>query len=216
MQTQTTAPGTGRLDRPVPGGTVPRTVPAEWTAAAGAGSGFGCAAPPAADPVAGGRVSIRPVAAADAAELRRFLACLSAETVHRRFFTGIGMIGERLLESLLRPGDGGAALVALHDGRIVAHAMYAPMPAGDHTADLGVVVADEWQRHGLGPRLINALLALAEARGVRTIGFSVLLGNRPANKLATRSWPQAPPVAEQGLYEYRIPLAAAGTEPAAP
>jgi GNAT superfamily N-acetyltransferase len=213
MQTQTAVSGTARLDRPVPDSPVPHTVPADWAAAAGTGSG--CASPPGADAAAHGRVSIRPASGSDAAELRRFLAGLSAHTVHSRFFTGLGMIGERLLNRLLRPGDG-ETLLALHDGRIIAHGMYAAMPGCDGTADIGVVVADGWQRQGLGPRLVADLLARAEARGVRAIGFSVLMENRPANRLATRSWPQAPPVVAHGVYEYRIPLAGTGTAGASP
>jgi acetyltransferase len=153
-----------------------------------------------------GDVSIRPAAGADADMLRRFLADLSAQTAYRRFFTGLGPVPSRLLARLLPQDDQQEALVAVHDGEIVAHAICARLPGRDDVGELAVVVADAWQRRGLGPRLVDAVLAAARCHGVRSIGFTVLADNRPANRLALRRWPQAHPVLEEGVYEYRVPL----------
>jgi RimJ/RimL family protein N-acetyltransferase len=83
--------------------------------------------------------------------------------------------------------------------------MYTVTPDG--VAELAVVVADAWQRNGIGPRLVRSLLDHAEARGLREARFTVLAGNLPANRLAARVWPHAAPVMDHGVYEYRVPLA---------
>src|SRR6266540_4298888 len=125
-------------------------------------------------------ISIRPAAGADAEGLRSFLAGLSMQTAYRRFFSGLGPISNKMLTRLLPQDRHQDVVVALHDGEIVAHAMYVRVPGGDDTAELAVVVADAWQRRGLGPRLVAAVLAAARDQGIRGIQFSVLADNQPA------------------------------------
>jgi RimJ/RimL family protein N-acetyltransferase len=154
-------------------------------------------------------VSIRPAAEADAERLRRFLAGLSTRTAYQRFFSGLGPVSNAMLARLLPHGRQQDTVVAVHGDEIVAHAMCARMPGQDDIAELAVVVADAWQQRGLGPRLVGSVLAAAQGHGVRTVEFTVLADNRPANRLAKRSWPQARPVVGQGVYQYLVGL----TEP---
>ena len=154
-------------------------------------------------------VSIRPAAGTDADGLRRFLTGLSARTAYSRFFTGLGPVPDRLLRWLLRNDPGQEVLLAVHGGEIVGHGMYTVAPGRTGLAELAVVVTDAWQRRGLGPRLVEALLAAARTHGIRQIGFTVLADNRPANRLALRTWPQARPVMDHGVYEYLIPVTGA-------
>ena len=51
-------------------------------------------------------------------------------------------------------------------------------PDASRTADVGVVVADAWQRRGVGALLMRALIARAQARGVTALAMDVLPGNR--------------------------------------
>jgi GNAT superfamily N-acetyltransferase len=153
-------------------------------------------------------VSIRPATTGDREALRRFLTGLSPRTAYNRFFTGLGTVPERLLGWLL-PGDPAQEVrVAVHSGGcgLVGHAMYTVTPDG--VAELAVVVADAWQRRGIGPRLVRSLLDHAQARGLCEARFTVLAGNLPANRLAARIWPAAKPVMDHGVYEYHVPLAA--------
>jgi RimJ/RimL family protein N-acetyltransferase len=48
------------------------------------------------------------------------------------------------------------------------------------------VVEDAWQGRGLGPVLLDALLATAEARGLRTFTADVLAQNRPMLRVISR------------------------------
>jgi GNAT superfamily N-acetyltransferase len=152
------------------------------------------------------QVTIRRADAADADRLRRFLVGLSERTTYHRFFTGLGRVPNRLLAWLLPPGSSRVVLVAVHDGEIVGHGMYSAVAGEETTADLAVVVADAWQRRGIGPRLVEGLLDIGVDHGVRTVRFTILAGNLPANRLAARFWPGARPELDQGVYEYVLPV----------
>jgi RimJ/RimL family protein N-acetyltransferase len=85
--------------------------------------------------------------------------------------------------------------------------MYSTAPGNERSADLAVVVADAWQRCGIGPRLIQGLLDIGSRHGLREVRFTILAGNLPAARLAARLWPGARPTIDQGVYEYVLPLA---------
>jgi predicted N-acetyltransferase YhbS len=63
-------------------------------------------------------------------------------------------------------------LVAWNDERCVGMATLAR--AGDGTADLGVLVEDDWQRRGVGSRLIAATLDAASRDGTEAVHAEVL------------------------------------------
>src|SRR5215813_7470304 len=104
------------------------------------------------------QITVRPASAADADGLRSFLAGLSERTTYRRFFTGLGRVPSRLLAWLLPQGPSRVVLLAIGSGEIVRHGMYATVPGDEHTAEVALVVADAWQRCGIGRRLIEGLL----------------------------------------------------------
>src|SRR5580704_1856697 len=94
--------------------------------------------------------AIRSASAADTGALTDFFAGLSTETRYLRFFApvtpGPGMLRR------MSGGDGCAdVVVAVRGGVIIGHAMAVdqPGPRGARTADVGVVVADAWQRLGV-------------------------------------------------------------------
>ena len=57
--------------------------------------------------------------------------------------------------------------------------------------DIGVVVADAWQRRGVGAALMRALVARAQARGVMSLAMDVLPGNRRVLAMVLAHWPDA-------------------------
>ncbi|MFI6499973.1 GNAT family N-acetyltransferase [Nonomuraea typhae] len=136
------------------------------------------------------RTQIRPVRCGDEAAFRRFLAGLSLHTQTLRFFTGVGRPPASLLTALMAVDERRDALVAVHEGEIVGHAMsYRGARADD--VEIAVVVTDQWQGIGLGPRLIDTLLTRAAIRGATTVGMDVLGENRRALRLIRRAWPDA-------------------------
>ena len=149
-------------------------------------------------------LAVRRARCADLDALRRFLAGLSLLSAYRRFFAGVRHVPEQMLRRLVAQDDRRAAFVAVDGEEIVAHAMYAVGP--DEVADIAVVVADAWQRRGIGPQLIETVMGAARARGVRRVGFTVLPENQPMRRLAMRSWPDATPTYVDGALSYQVTL----------
>jgi GNAT superfamily N-acetyltransferase len=139
--------------------------------------------------------AIRPVCPADLAALGDFFEGLSVESRYLRFFAPVRPTG-----SLLRLLSGGPAnvdaVVAVSGGVIVGHAMASDQtgpadPAGARVTDVGIVVADAWQRRGVGTALMRALITRAQARGVTLLAMDVLPGNRKVIAMITGHWPDA-------------------------
>jgi ribosomal protein S18 acetylase RimI-like enzyme len=139
----------------------------------------------------GGRAitAIRPVRPEDLAELGGFFAGLSVESRYLRFFAPVTP-AHGLLDLLAGRPANIDAIVAVADGVIVGHAMAADLGSG-RAADIGVVVADAWQRRGVGAALMRALIARAQARGVTSLAMDVLPGNRRVLAMILAHWPDA-------------------------
>src|ERR1700730_17733696 len=137
--------------------------------------------------------AIRPVDPAQQAALSDFFAALSVETRYRRFFAPVRPT-HGLLDLLSGCPAHVDAIVA--DGVIVGHAMAAEVPEricpdASRVTDVGVVVADAWQRRGVGAALMRALIARAQARGVTALAMDVLPGNRRVLAMILGHWPDA-------------------------
>jgi GNAT superfamily N-acetyltransferase len=150
---------------------------------------------------------IRPVEPGDAAALRAFLAGLSLDTAYRRFFTGFGKVADRFVAQLVCLDHvRREALVALAGTEIIAFADYAVLGGAPDTVEFGVVVADRWQRRGLGPALTRDLLGLAAGRGATTVRAHTLAENARAARMLRRRWPGSRPVREDTLLIWDLPL----------
>ena len=135
---------------------------------------------------------IRPARAADLPALADFFAGLSVQSRYLRFFSPITP-GLALL-SLLCGGDGTTdAVLATRDGVIIGHGMGADSSGscGARTTDIGVVVADAWQRQGVGSALVRALITGAQVRGVTSVTMDVMHGNNRALAMIRGHWPAA-------------------------
>ena len=166
--------------------------------------------------------AIRPVRPADLAALSDFFAGLSVESRYLRFFAPV--TPTRDLLHLLSGGPANVdAIVAVAGGVIVGHAMAADRPdpknpkdpkapadpgnpCGTWITDVGVVVADAWQRRGVGAALMRALVTRAQARGVTSLAMDVLPGNRPVLGMIIGHWPDAAIDHAPDSLDIRIPL----------
>jgi GNAT superfamily N-acetyltransferase len=150
-------------------------------------------------------VEMRPVTPADHSAVRAFLAGLSLSSAYRRFFTGIGSPSSTLVRRLVEVDhDRRSALLALAGGEVVGLADTAIVDAA--TVELGVVIADRWQRRGLGPRLIAAALEPAIARGCTTLLAHTLPDNTRVARLVRRRWPGADPSWDGDCLVWTLPL----------
>jgi ribosomal protein S18 acetylase RimI-like enzyme len=142
--------------------------------------------------IKGFAAAIRPARTADLPALGDFFAGLSTQARYLRFFSPITP-GPSLL-NLLCGGDGTTdAVLATRDGVIVGHGMAADRsgPRGARTTDIGVVVADAWQRQGVGSALVRALITGAQVRGVTSVTMDVMHGNDRAFAMIKGHWPDA-------------------------
>ena len=121
------------------------------------------------------RTQVRPARPADAQALHDLLAGLSVESAYRRFFVGIGSPSGRMVAALLRRDASHGAWVCTRGDRIVGHAAWG---VEDGAAEIGVVVADEWQRQGVGRALTAAAAAEAGGRGLVDVRLHVHAENR--------------------------------------
>jgi GNAT superfamily N-acetyltransferase len=141
---------------------------------------------------------------AELAQLGDFFAGLSVESRYLRFFAPVTPAHE-LLDLLAGRPAHVDAIIAVADGVIVGHAMAADRRDGQAT-DIGVVVADAWQRHGVGAALMRALVARAQARGVTSLAMDVLPGNRRVLAMVLAHWPDAAVGHSPDSLDIRIPL----------
>jgi GNAT superfamily N-acetyltransferase len=147
-----------------------------------AADGQGAAAP----------VLIRPYESADGELIEAMSARLSKHSLYERFFAGTPKLPRMYLAALDRADHHDReVLLAVSAGAVVGIAEYARDADAPDRADLAVLVADDWQRCGIGRRLVTALARLAAERGIAAFAADTLLGNRAAIAAIAALWPAA-------------------------
>jgi GNAT superfamily N-acetyltransferase len=129
----------------------------------------------------------------DESRIREFAAGLSEPTRYLRFFTPIPPVSPSVLR-VLTGGIPGSDILVITDqhGAVIGHGMAADISAdGRPGVDLGLVIADAWQGHGLGTVLLGLLAGRAASRGARALAVEVLPANSRMLALFSRHWPSA-------------------------
>jgi GNAT superfamily N-acetyltransferase len=134
----------------------------------------------------GRRVRLRLTRPNDARCVREFLERLSPETRHRRFLSPMPRITEavvehftfydpreRLVLAATAPGTGGEEVVGLADVSL----------GNTGVAEIGLVVDEEHQCHGIGRLLSEAIASLALSRGATHLKAEMLDSNPAVLKL---------------------------------
>jgi acetyltransferase len=129
----------------------------------------------------GSRVVIRPIRPEDAAIEREFVASLSPEARYMRFMTTIKELSAEMLARFTRIDyDREMALIAVvtrNEREIqIAVARYVMQPDGE-SCEFAIVVAADWQGRGLGQHLMLLLIALARARGLKSMTGQIFAAN---------------------------------------
>jgi acetyltransferase len=132
-------------------------------------------------------ISIRAARPDDTAMLQILVRGLSLKSRHLRFFHAIRELLPDLLAQFTRADPTQEmSLLALiqQDGQQmpVAMAQYVSAPYPER-CDFAVVVADMWQRHGIGIRPLRNLICIASAAGLEMIEGDVLDENEPIRQL---------------------------------
>ncbi|HEY3576717.1 MAG TPA: GNAT family N-acetyltransferase [Gaiellaceae bacterium] len=154
----------------------------------------------------GSTLRLRPPAAEDADALIEFFSGLSDQSRYLRFH-GFPALGSTLVDPMLAPDwQECGALVGSLDGRIVAVANWVRL-RDPRAAEVAFAVGDDFQRRGIGTRLLERLAARAAEAGIAEFVAEVLSENaamlgvfRDAGFAVTRA-------GEGGELEIRFPIA---------
>ncbi len=138
----------------------------------------------------GSALRVRPIRPDDEPRLVALFTRLSPRTVYQRFFR----VYDRLPPQWYRHFAGvdhvrRLALVAEErspDGRQLRAVARCEPTGTPGTREIAIVVEDAWQGRGLGPALLEALLAAAEARGIRRFTADVLADNHRILRVIAR------------------------------
>lgn len=135
----------------------------------------------------GSVVSIRDATAADAAEVRRFMDHLSPSSRYLRFLMAIREFPEEMLRRLTHPAeDHEVVLVAsTATAGIVGITQYV-VDENEEGCEFAIVIADAWQRQGLGSHMLQALYRVATDNGIRYGHADVLADNYAMRSLASK------------------------------
>jgi len=129
----------------------------------------------------GKKLTLRHITHGDAIIEQTFVRNLSVQSRYLRFHGSIKELNKKDLETLTNPDPLNAeALIILYKGEIneeeIGVARYT-IDSGGKSCEFAIVVADEWQKLGLGAKLMKALIRHAQSRGIKRIHGSVLKNN---------------------------------------
>lgn len=137
----------------------------------------------------GASLVIRPITPEDADIEQEFVRNLSAEARYFRFMDALRELSPQMLSHFTQVDyDRHMALVAVSlTERVteVAVARYIVSP-DDVSCEFAIVVADAWQRRGVGTLLMAALMDAARRRGLKTMFGEVLASNHKMLVLVSR------------------------------
>jgi acetyltransferase len=135
----------------------------------------------------GEKLTIRHTAPADAEREQTFVQELSRESSYRRFHGTKKDLGMKELKEFTQPDKRNAVaiivLVSTEKGEEeIGEARYVINPEWTN-GEFAIVVADKWQKRGIGTRLMNALITHLKVCGVEQISGSVIKSNMAMRKL---------------------------------
>jgi RimJ/RimL family protein N-acetyltransferase len=98
-----------------------------------------------------------------AAVLRMHDRC-SAQSLSRRYHAPAPRLSPRVAQHLLAP-PGGTSIVVQAGGELVGMSVLAPLPDRAGAAEVGLLVEDDWQRRGIGSRMLRECARIAAGEG---------------------------------------------------
>ena len=135
-------------------------------------------------------MAVRQLRREDAPALAAAVERLSALSRYRRFHSAVPRLTDQMINYLtdIDHHDHEALVAVLPGtgGTIIGVARYIRDPAHPDTAEVAVVVADSWQRRGLGTLLLRRLARRASEVGIRSVTGDILTENHPTIKFAQR------------------------------
>jgi acetyltransferase len=134
----------------------------------------------------GTKLTLRHIAPADAVREQAFVHGLSAQSSYLRFHGTLKDLSQKDLKKYTEPDSRNeVALIVVHSGDTgeeeIGVARYV-IDTDRANCEFAIVVADKWQKRGIGTRLMKALISHLQASGVKQISGSVIKNNSPMRK----------------------------------
>jgi acetyltransferase len=135
-------------------------------------------------------VLLRPMKPEDEQLVSDFLGKCSEDTVYFRYFRLIKKwTHEMLIRFTQNDYDREMGLMAIGSPpgpEVMLGVCRLVMEANRETAEFAIIVADQWQGKGLGPKLVEEVIAIARERRVKLLWGEVLATNQPMLEMVKR------------------------------
>jgi GNAT superfamily N-acetyltransferase len=127
-------------------------------------------------------MELRPIHVDDADLLMSFVKHLSFGTRYFRYGRGNFELRDEEVQSVCQPDPERCVHLLVLSRKATNQAVVGSgrivYEAGETSCELGMSVTDSWQRHGVGRRLLEALIETARRKGQTQMWASVLATNR--------------------------------------
>lgn len=154
----------------------------------------------------GTRLHVRPIRPDDAERLIDAHQHLSLTTVYRRYFSAHPHLSPEEVEHFTNVDySNRLALIALDGDQLVAVGRYDRLPDTDD-AEIAFLVADQYQRRGIGALLLKQLAAAALRNGITTFIADTLVDNTGMMKVFRNSGFPVTSSLDQGVVSVRFPI----------
>ena len=156
----------------------------------------------------GSAVTIRAIEPVDGPRIREIWDAMSAESRRRRFLSPANEVSEEDIRYLVDVDHKRhEALLALdRSGRAVGVARYVRTPGDRSSAEVAVVVVDDWHHRGLGTTLLDRLTERAREHEIERYTAIVSLDNDIVLQALDRAGAVRTATTDEGEVEFSIPL----------
>ena len=156
----------------------------------------------------GSTVTIRPIEPDDGPRIREIWDAMSAESRRRRFLSPANEVSDEEIQYLVDVDHKRhEALLALDEaGRAVGVARFVRTPGDRTSAEVAVVVVDDWHRRGLGTLLLDLLTERARELEIERYTAIVSKDNEVVLRALQQAGAEHKGITEEGEVEFSIPL----------
>jgi acetyl coenzyme A synthetase (ADP forming)-like protein len=156
----------------------------------------------------GGGARIRPIRSDDAELVKDFFERLGPESRYYRFFQVKHTLEDAEIEHFTNVDyNDRMALVALHDGQMIAVGRYDREEKHTERAEVAFAVVDDQQGRGLGTQLLELLTSHARSHGIKGFRAFVLGENRQMMRVFRNSGYELARTLDSGVFTVDFPTA---------
>lgn len=154
----------------------------------------------------GSMMHLRPIKPDDAVKLLDLYHRLSRRSLYQRFLIVPSPDPAKAEYLASVDYENHFAIVGEVADKIVAVARYYRQPESPDTAEAAFTVADDFQRQGIGARLLSLLSEIARDQGIQALEGHVLAENEPMMKVLSHSGYDLSTRLDAGVFQVQLSL----------